>query len=69
VAVAQVPPRLLDLEATAAFLGVSVFTVRDLEAQGTLRRVRIPLGTGELRKLLFDLRDLERLVDAWKDQG
>lgn len=68
VTVAPVPPRLLDLEATAAYLGVSPWTVRDLEAAGTLRRVRVPLPTGELRKLLFDREDLDHLVTLWKDQ-
>lgn len=68
LAVAPVPPRLLDLEATAAYLGVSGWTVRDLEAAGTLRRVRVPLPNGgELRKLLFDRMDLDHLVGAWKD--
>jgi len=41
--------------------------VRDLEANGTLGRVSIPLPGGrELRKLLFDRADLDRLVEAWK---
>ncbi len=61
-------PRLLELDASAAYLGVSPWTVRDLEAAGILRRVRIPLANGgELRKLLFDREDLDRLVEAWKD--
>lgn len=65
---APLPPRLLDLRATAAYLGVSCWTVRDLEAAGTLRRVRVPLpGNGELRKLLFDRADLDALVEAWKE--
>jgi hypothetical protein len=60
-------PRLLDLVQTAQYLGVSAWTVRDLEANGTLKRVSIPLAGGrELRKLLFDRGDLDRLVDAWK---
>jgi hypothetical protein len=60
-------PRLLDLAQTAQYLGVSAWTVRDLEANGTLQRVSIPLAGGrELRKLLFDRGDLDRLVDAWK---
>src|SRR5258708_2469823 len=43
-------PRLLDLGATAAYLGVSPWTVRDLEAAGTLKRVRVPVaGGGDLR--------------------
>ena len=59
--------RLLDLAQTAQYLGISAWTVRDLEANGTLRRVSIPVAGGrELRKLLFDRTDLDRLVDAWK---
>ncbi len=62
-----IPPRLLTLEATAAYLGVSPWTVRDLEAAGVLRRVCVPLPGGrELRKLLFDKTDLDRLIESWK---
>ncbi len=61
-------PRLMDLHATAAYLGLSEWTVRDLEASGVLRRVRVPLsGGGELRKLLFDRADLDRLIETWKE--
>lgn len=61
-------PRLLDLAGTARYLGVSPWTVRDLEAGGVLRRVSVPLPGGrELRKLLFDKADLDRLIDLWKD--
>jgi hypothetical protein len=61
-------PRLLDLEAAATYLGVSPWTVRDLEAAGVLPRVRVPLPGGrELRKLLFDKADLDRLIDGWKE--
>lgn len=63
-------PRLLDLRTTAAYLSVSEWTVRDLDAAGVLRRVRISLPNGgELRKLLFDRADLDRLIQAWKDSG
>jgi hypothetical protein len=66
-AVGHIPPRLLDLKAAAAYLGVSPWTVRDLEANGTIRRISIPLGAGrDLRKLLFDRQDLDQLVDSWK---
>jgi hypothetical protein len=48
---------------------VSVWTVRDLETAGMLPRVRIPLPNGgELRKLLFDRADLDRLVETWKER-
>jgi hypothetical protein len=61
-------PRLLNLEAAAAYLSVSPWTVRDLEAGGALPRVRVPLPEGRaLRKLLFDRADLDRLIGVWKD--
>lgn len=61
-------PRLFDLDTTASYLSVSPWTVRDLEAAGVLPRVRVPMpGGGELRKLLFDRADLDRLIGAWKD--
>jgi hypothetical protein len=63
-----ITPRLLDLEAAATYLSVSPWTIRDLEAKGVLPRVRVPLpGGGELRKLLFDKADLDRLIGVWKD--
>jgi hypothetical protein len=66
----DVARRLLDLAATASYLAVSVWTVRDLEAAGTLKRVHIPLPNGgELRKLLFDIQDLDVLIGQWKDGG
>ena len=66
-AVGSIPPRLLDLKAAAAYLAVSSWTVRDLEASGILRRVNIPLSAQkDLRKVLFDRQDLDRLVEAWK---
>jgi hypothetical protein len=61
-------PRLLNLEDTAAYLSVSQWTVRELEWAGVLSRVRVPLPGGkELRKLLFDKVDLDRLIGIWKD--
>jgi len=66
-AVGHIPPRLLDLKGAAAYLGVSPWTIRDLEASGTLRRVNVPLGMGkDLRKLLFDREELDQIVDSWK---
>ncbi len=68
--IAAIAPRLLDLEAAALYLGVSVWTVRELAGKkdGVLRRVRIPLkNNGELRKLLFDREDLDRFIEASKD--
>ncbi len=52
LAVAAIVPRLLSLDATAAYLGLSPWTVRDLEAAGVLPRVRVPRPNGgELRKV------------------
>jgi len=89
-ALQAVQPRLLDLAASAAYLNVSEWTVREMEWAGILRRVRVPLPStdtrklrqlasptsdhrpafrnwdGELRKILFDRADLDRLIDAWK---
>ena len=65
-----ISPRLLNLDAAAAYLSISPWTIRDLEAQGVLPRVRVPLPRGgELRKLLFDKADLDRLIGAWKDSA
>lgn len=62
------PARLLDLPAAARYLTLSTWTLRDLISSGTLRRVRIPLPNGgELRKVLLDREDLDRLVGAWKE--
>lgn len=61
--------RLLDVDATAAYLGVCAGTVRGLVAKGLLVPVRIPSmrRRGEpSRRLLFDARDLDALVDLWK---
>jgi len=61
-------PRLLDLPTAAGYLGVSPWTVRDLEAAGVLPRVRVPLPRGgELRKLLFAREDLDAVIARWKD--
>jgi hypothetical protein len=62
-----ITPRLLNLRAAANYLGVSPWTIRDLEARGVLKRVTVPLPGGtELRKLLFDKLELDRLIDVWK---
>jgi excisionase family DNA binding protein len=62
-----VPRRLLELQEAAEYLGVSPWTVRDLVAAGTIRRVRVPLAGGrELRRLLFDKTELDHLIDIWK---
>ncbi|MCZ6550958.1 MAG: helix-turn-helix domain-containing protein [candidate division NC10 bacterium] len=67
LAVQASEPRLLSLDDAARYLGVSPWTVRDLEAAAVLKRVRIPLPNGgELRKILFDREDLDHLITVWK---
>ena len=62
-------PRLFDLAQAARYLSVSPWTIRSLEWAGVLHRVRIPLPNHrELRKLLFDRTDLDRLIELWKDR-
>ena len=65
---APVGPRLLDLHSAATYMGISEWSIRDLEAQGVIPRVRIPLPNhGEMRKLLFCKDDLDALIDKWRD--
>jgi len=52
--------RLLTLPEAAKYLGLSTWTVRELTGKGRLPVVRIT------RKLLFDLRDLDALIDQEK---
>lgn len=68
LAVQACVPRLLALDDAALYLGVSPWTLRDLIANGTLKRVRIPLPhNGELRKILLDREDLDRFIEAAKE--
>jgi hypothetical protein len=63
-------PRVLDVDGAAHYLGVSSWSIRDLYASGRLARVRLPLeGDRELRRLLFDRRDLDQLIEASKDRA
>jgi hypothetical protein len=58
---------LVDVETAAAYLGVSPWTIRDLDTAGVLKRVRVPLPNGgELRKVLYDRTDLDQAVEHWK---
>jgi excisionase family DNA binding protein len=60
-------PRLLDLPAAAAYLAVSVWTVRDLVHAGELKPVRLPAPGGrELRRILLDVSDLNALIERGK---
>ena len=66
--IAPIGPRLLDLHSAATYMGISEWSVRNLEAQGVIPRVRIPLPNhGEMRKILFCKDDLDALIDKWRD--
>jgi len=51
--------RLVGITAAARYLGVSVWTVRDLIGRGALPRVELP----GVRRVLVDQQDLGRLVE------
>ena len=55
------PPRVLTLEQAAAYLSVSVWTVRALRSAGELERLVVP---GQ-RMLRFDRLALDAAVDRW----
>ena len=63
-------PRLRDVTAAAAYLGgVDGSYLRGLVREGLLCPVRLPSmrRRGESsRRLLFDQRDLDRLIDTWR---
>jgi len=64
----QAPPRLLGVEAAAHYLGrLSPRSVRTLIDTGIIHRVRVPLGDGELRRVLVDRLELDVLIEQWKD--
>jgi hypothetical protein len=56
--------RLLNAQAAAVYLGLPYTSFRDAALRGHVPIVRIP-GS---RRLWFDRRDIERLVDAWKER-
>lgn len=57
-------PRLLSAQAAARYLGVPYTSLRDWALRGHLPIVRVP----ECRRLWFDKRDLDRAIEAWKEQ-
>lgn len=59
-------PRLVDVAGAAAYLSVSVWTVRDLIAAGQLARVRLEVAGRELRRVLVDRADLDALITEGK---
>jgi hypothetical protein len=69
-AVAPLTPRLLDVGGAARYLSVAEDTIRDLDARGALRRIRLPgAGDRDLKRVLFDVRDLDALIERVKDEA
>ncbi len=72
-AVVPVPPRLLNLLNAARYLDVSIWSLREWVALGIVPRIRIPLPNtekrrgGEMRRVLVDRADLDRLIESWKE--
>ncbi len=63
--------RLMDLRTAAAYLGCSYWTLRDLVLNGHIPAVRFPSPRARdgrvMRRILIDSRDLERLIERWKE--
>jgi predicted site-specific integrase-resolvase len=59
-----ITPRLLNFKQASEYLGCSVWQLRQFEWNGVLPSVR---GMG--KKILFDIEDLNRLVEQKKCQG
>jgi excisionase family DNA binding protein len=57
-------PRLLSAQSAAKYLGVPYTSLRDWALRGHIPIVRVP----ECRRLWFDRRDLDRVVEAWKER-
>lgn len=58
-------PRLMDSPTAAHYLSISERSLRELVTAGSIRRVEIPLGSADLRRVLFDRQQLDALVDSW----
>lgn len=66
--VAPIAPRLLDLPSGSKYIGVKERKFRELVATGIIPRVRVPdVGGGEVRKLLVDRQELDRLIESWRE--
>lgn len=65
--------RLLSVPEAAIYLGLSYWTVRDLVAAGTVPSVKVPAPRARdgrtVRRTLVDRRDLDSLVETWKERS
>jgi excisionase family DNA binding protein len=58
-------PRLLSAQTAAKYLGVPYTTLRDWALRGHLPVIRAP----QSRRMWFDRKDLDRIVDQWKERA
>ena len=68
--VEKAEPRLLDLTAAAAYLGISRSAIRQLVDSGQLSRVRLPSPNephGRLDRFLLDKADLDAVIERGKE--
>ena len=65
-------PRLLDLDAAAAYSGIAYWSLRRLVASGLLPVCRLPCpGATDgraMRRILIDRADLDGLIDKSKER-
>ena len=72
-------PRLLNVEEAARYLGISFWTMREFVNAGSIPTVRLPRPQTDrmrrrrpvndtVRRLLIDRRDLDALVERWKER-
>jgi excisionase family DNA binding protein len=54
---------LLTRQQAAAYLNLSLDMIDRLTQQGELPRVQLALGNRNVRKVLYDRADLDRLID------
>jgi excisionase family DNA binding protein len=80
VVLRAVQPRLLSIEEAAGYLGLSYWSVKELIAAGDVPLIRVPrprtmrqhrraARSGVLRRTLVDVRDLDLLVERWRESS
>jgi len=66
-------PRVLNLRAGAAYLGISYWSLRDLVLAGHVPAVRLPCPRARdgrmMRRLLVDRRDLDALIERSRERN
>ena len=67
-ALASQATRLLTVRDAARYLKVSASRFRNLVPVGTIPRVRVPIAgnSKDMRRILIDREDLDRLIESWK---